>query len=127
MSLLEAALGIVLVTGVALGFALGVPAADTRSVQLDRYADDAATLLSESPPRHEGGSRLAEVAASADAFDRERAALERRVGRVLPENVMFRLSTPHGAVGQPVPNGVAVGRATVTTPAGPVTIRVWYA
>lgn len=127
LSLLEVGIGVVLILGVALGFALGVPEADTREPQLDAYATDALTILSSEQPRHGGTTRLAEVARSNGSFQRERDALQRRVGRILPDNLMFRLTTPNGGVGYPVPNGVVTGRATVTTTGGAVTVRVWYA
>jgi hypothetical protein len=127
MSLLEAAIGVVLVMGIALGFGLGVPAPDARTAQLDAYAQDAMVLLAEEPPRHENASRLAELVGNEDTFDRERAALDRRIDRILPDNVMYRLETPHGAVGQPVPTRVPTGVARVTAPAGAVHLRVWYA
>ena len=126
ISLLEVAIGVVLVFGVAMGFALGVPSPDTREPQLDAYASDAATILSAESPRHGGTSRLAEVAESPSSFQRERGALRVRVDRILPDNLMFRVETPHGAVGYAVPRGVATGRATVTTGGGAVTVRVWY-
>lgn len=126
VSLLEAALGIVLVLGVVLGFALGVPSADTREPQLDAYATDTATILSEEPPRHGDATRLSEVVQSDAAFQREQGALQQRVDRILPDNLMFRVETPHGEVGYRVPGGVATGYATVTTTEGAVTIRVWY-
>jgi hypothetical protein len=94
---------------------------------LDLYAEDVATVLAGEPPRHGGATRLAEVVRSPDAFERERSALRRRVERILPDNLMFRVVTPHGAVGFRKPAGVAIGAATVTTPHGDVTIRVWYA
>lgn len=124
---IEAALAVTLILGVAAGFALGVPAPNTEEPQLDAYASDAATILASEPPRHQGGTRLGEVLESASAFDRERGALRRRVSRILPANLMFRVETPHGAVGHPRPGGVAVGSATVRTIHGDVTIEVWYA
>jgi len=125
----EAALGVLLVTSVTFAFALGVPGAGEQraQAQLDAYAGDAATLLSNEPPRHADRTRLAEVTASPAAFDREKGALERRVDRILPANVMFRVETRHGTVGQPLPSGVPTGEATVTTANGDVTLRVWYA
>jgi hypothetical protein len=126
LSLVEAAVGVVLVLAVASGFAFGVPTPDDRTAQLDAYADDAATVLATEPPRHGGTTRLAEVARSEASFDRERAALDRRVDRILPDNVMYRVETPHGAVGFPVPQGVPVGVRTVATGYGRVTVRVWY-
>jgi hypothetical protein len=123
----EAAAGVVLVFGVVAAFALGVPAADTREPQLDAYARDAATVLSGEPPRHRGATRLSEVVRSESAFERERAALRHRVERILPDNLLFRVRTPRGAVGFRKPPGAAVGSATVTTVHGDVRIWVWYA
>lgn len=127
LSVVEAAVGVVLVLGVSTGFVLGVPAPDTRSQQLEAYAQDAATVLAGEPPRHQAATRLAEVARSPAAFERERAALDRRVDRILPDNLMYRLETPHGDVGFRQPAGVATGESTVPTVNGPVSIRVWYA
>jgi hypothetical protein len=39
---------------------------------------------------------------------------------------MYRVETPHGTVGFPVPQGVPVGSRTVATGYGRVTVRVWY-
>ena len=127
LSVVEAGVGAVLVLAVAMGFALGVPSGADGSAQLDLYAEDAATVLAGEPPRHGGATRLSEVVSSPDAFDREREALRRRVERILPDNLMYRVRTPHGSVGYRKPAGVAVGSATVTTAHGDVTIWVWYA
>ena len=127
MPAVEGALAVLLVLGVAAGFALGVGESDASDAQLDAYAEDAATILANEPPRHRGGTRLAEVTGSEATFDREKGALERRVGRILPANLMFRVETTHGWVGQRKPGGVRTGVATVTTVNGEVTIRVWYA
>lgn len=127
LSMVEASVGVVLVLAVAMGFALGVSPPDDRGTQLDLYAEDAATVLAGESPRHGGTTRLAEVVRSPDAFERERDALRRRVAGILPDNLMFRLRTPHGAVGFRKPAGVTVGTTTVTTAHGDVTIWVWYA
>ncbi|WP_254838429.1 DUF7262 family protein [Natronomonas marina] len=126
LSIIEAAIGVVFVLAVTMGFALGVPAADTDTPQLNAYAEDVATVLANEPPQHAGETRLTEVTRSADAFDRERAALERRVDRIVADNLMYRVGTPHGAVGYERPAGARTGRATVPTPGGEVTIWVWY-
>ena len=127
LSLIEVALGAVLILGVALGFALGTPAPDTRTPQLTAYAEDAATILATDSPRHAGRTRLQEVVRSEAGFQREQAALERRVGRLLPENLLYRVETPHGDVGYAKPRAVATGVATVPTGYGRVRIEVWYA
>jgi hypothetical protein len=125
---LEATLGVLLVLSVTFTFALGVPDGETEraQVQLDIYAADAATLLSNEPPRHQDQTRLAEVVESEDSFTRERAELERRVERILPENVMFRLEAAYGTTGHPLPDDVPTGEATMLTTNGEVTLRVWY-
>lgn len=127
MALLEAALGVVLVLGVVLSFGLGVGTADTRSAQLDAYASDALVMLEDEPPRHGSATRLDEVFANEDAFEREQGTLERRLDRILPANLMYRLETPHGSVGYPVPSRVPTGTATITTVGGSVDLVVWYA
>jgi len=127
LSVAEAGVGVVLVLAVTMGFAHDLPDPDTRDAQLEAYAEDAVTVLAGEPPRHRGATRLAEVARSPGAFERERTSLDRRVDRILPDNLMYRVETPHGAVGFREPAGVAVGEATVTTVHGEVTVRVWYA
>ena len=124
---IEAALGVVLVLGVTMGFALSVHQPTGRDAQLDAYARDTGTVLGREPPRHGGATRLSEVVRSPAAFQRERGALERRVERILPDNLLYRVRTPHGTVGFRRPDGVAVGVASVTTAHGDVRIEVWYA
>jgi hypothetical protein len=127
LSAVEAAVGVLLVLGALATFAAGVPEGDRTEADLEVLAEDAATVLAGESPRHAGATRLAEVARSPSAFEREADALERRIESVLPENVMYRVRTPHGAVGYEPPAGVAVGAVTVPTQYGDVTIRVWYA
>ncbi|WP_332898139.1 DUF7262 family protein [Haladaptatus sp. CMSO5] len=127
LSAVEAGIGVVLVLAVTMGFALNLPQPAARETQLDLYAEDATTVLASESPRHQGTTRLAEIVASAQSFDRERNALERRVDRILPDNLMYRVDTPYGAVGYRKPAGVAVGEATVATANGDVTMWVWYA
>lgn len=127
LSLVEAAVGVVFVLTVAAAFGLAPPDPGTTEAQLDAYAEDATTVLANEPPRHAGGSRLDEVTAGPEAFDRERDALDRRVDRILPDNLLYRVTTDHGSVGVDPPGGVPTGRATVTTPGGEVVVEVWYA
>lgn len=126
LSVVEAAIGVVFVLAVAMGFAYGVPAADTESPQLDAYASDAATVLANEPPRHAGETRLSEVTRSRSAFVRERDALADRVDRILGDNLMYRVESPHGSVGYERPATVRTGHATVPTAGGEVSIWVWY-
>lgn len=127
LSAIEVGIGIVLVFAVAATFGLALPDPGVRDAQLDAYAADTAQVLASEPPRHGGSTRLAEVSRSHDGFRRERAALRRRVDRILPANLLFRVVTPHGTVGYSVPDGVPVGESTIATVGGEVTVRVWYA
>lgn len=127
MPAIEGALAVILVLGVLGGFALGVTQPDAQQPQLEAYAADAVTILANEPPQHRSGTRLAEVAESRETFERERKPLNRRVDRILPDNLMYRVTTPHGTVGFANPGGVPTGRATVTTINGAVTVAVWYA
>lgn len=126
MAAVEAAVGVVLVLSVAGAFALGVPAPSDRAAQLDAYARDAGTVLASEPPQHGGATRLDEVTRSADDFERERAALERRVERILPDNLLFRVTTPYGTIGFEPPAGATTGTASTPTGGGTVTVEVWY-
>jgi|GEM_PF-742540 len=125
----EAGIGILLLLGITFAFTLGVPGAENTATenQLDRYADDTTTLLSNEPPRHQDQTRLAEVTASQEAFDREQDELADRVAAILPDNVMFRLETQYGSLGYPLPDDVTTGEQTVLTPNGEVHLEVWYA
>lgn len=127
LSVVEAGIGVLFLFAVTATFSLGLPGAGTQEAQLDAYAEDAASVLSREPPRHAEATRLSEVAVSRTAFERERDALERRVERILPENLMFRVATPHGAVGFERPTDAPTGRTDVPTLSGRVTVWVWYA
>lgn len=126
LSVVEVGIGVLFVFAVTAGFALGVPQPAERHTQLEFYAADAATVLAGDPPRHQGTTRLAEIVTSERAFERERAALDHRVDRILPDNLMYRVETEHGTVGFPRPHGVPTGHAAVATAEGRVTIWVWY-
>ncbi|WP_430505238.1 DUF7262 family protein [Haloparvum sp. PAK95] len=127
LAAVEAGIGVLFILTVAAVFGLGLPATGATEAQLDAYAEDTATVLANEPPRHAGETRLAEVAQSPAALEREREGLDRRVDRILPANLLYRIETPHGSVGFEQPAGVAVGRAAVPTRNGTVSITVWYA
>lgn len=122
----EVGIGLLLVFSVVSLIALGVPGADHSGAQLDAYADDAATVLEEGEPRHGGATRIDELTASAERFEREADDLRARVDRILPDNVLFRVETPHGTVGFERPTNVPSGTASVPTLHGEVTVEVWY-
>lgn len=124
---IEAGVGLLLLLAVTFTFALGVPGPQSGQHQLDAYASDALTLLENESPRHGSETRLSELTASTSAFERESDVLRRRMDRILPDNLMFRVETVHGTVGYPFPAGATAGTATVTTVNGPVMLTVWYA
>ena len=125
---IEAGIGVLLLLSVLFTFSLGVPdgQSERAQAQLDVYADDATTLLANEPPRHRDQTRLTEITESEETFERERDELERRVERILPANLMFRVETAYGSVGHPLPTGVSTGESTVLTANGDVTLTVWY-
>jgi hypothetical protein len=127
LTAVEAAIGVVLLLGVTFTFALGVAEPTADRAQLDAYAGDGLTLLATENPAHDETTRLSEVVSSNDTFEREKGSLVRRLERILPENVLFRVETRHGTAGHPLPEGVPVGVATTMTRHGQVTLRVWYA
>lgn len=128
LSLLEVALGTIFVFAVLFGVVLGVPAPETHDAQLEIYANDVMTVLTNEPAhdREQGPSRLSEIIHSPTSFNRERGQLKHRIDHLLPDNVMFRIRTPHGSAGYQVPSGVSLRTATTTTTNGDVTIIVWY-
>lgn len=127
LSVLEVAVAVALLLALSLGFALGSSPDRADSWQLDRYAEDAMTVALDEGPAHRNATRLAEVTASPGAFARERTALARRIERILPGNLLYEVTTPHGTIGASRPSDVRVGTSSAATPGGRVTIRVWYA
>lgn len=122
LSLLEAAVGVLLVFAVTTTFTVGVPPPAANGAQLDAYAEDTAVLLANEP-----GPRLAGVVASRANFTAERDALADRAEQLLPAAVLYRIETPRGSLGYPRPAGVTAGVARVGTPDGTVTVWTWYA
>jgi hypothetical protein len=129
-SLVEAAVGALLILSVVAGF-LWVPAGGASgagglaTATLDRTADDALSVLAAESPTGSGSNRLAAACRSPESFAIERDALDRRLGVVLPTAVFGRLETPYGTVGPPQPDGVPASRETRLVAGCPVTLRVW--
>jgi DNA-binding beta-propeller fold protein YncE len=127
LSAVEALVGALLVTGVVAGFVVGSDGTgtDADEAQLDRYAADAARLLATEPAAAGNGTRLEALTASNGSFGRVQTGVRRRLDAVLPDNVVFRVETPHGTVGYPPPTG-ETGQARRVTPDGTVVVEVWY-
>ncbi len=126
MPVVEAGIGVVMILSLAALVAIGTPAPPADDPQLDVYAEDVGMVLAEEPPRHGGTTRLDELTRSQTSFDREAPALEQRVESLLPANLLYRIETPHGAVGFERPTGAVAGASTVTTQHGEVRIEVWH-
>jgi hypothetical protein len=126
LSVAEAAVGVVLVMGVAAGFTVVSTGPSPSTPQLDTLAHDAAAVLASEPAEGGRDSRLAALARSEESFAAIRPSVRDRLADLLPADVLFRVRTPHGSVGYPQPPTATVGSATVPTRYGPVTIRVWY-
>jgi hypothetical protein len=126
LSVVEAALGVVLVLGVAAGFAVGASPGPAAEPRLDAMADDTVAVLGSEPTAAGRDARLVALARSDASFARVRDRTRERVASLLPADVAFRIRTPHGVVGLPRPPTPAVGSATVPTRHGPITVRVWY-
>lgn len=127
-SLVEAAVGVLLVVAVATTFSVlpsGADAEGAHEADLDRLAADALAVLAADPPADGGTSRLAQTC-RAETFETERTALADRLDATLPEPLSYRLVAPGGNVGAPRPDGVPTGRATRTTAGCRVTLWVWY-
>lgn len=122
LSVLEVAIGVLVVFAVLSGILLGVPTPESREMKLDTYARDTATLL-EDPSTHHRPSALT---TSQTAFKQGREALSARLDGLLPENLMARIETPHGSIGYRSPPDTPIGHATIPTPNGSVRILVWY-
>lgn len=120
LSLVEAGIGVLLVFAVTTTFVVGVPPQQTGEAQLDAYASDVAVLLAEE-------ENLDAAVASPSAFRATRGALADRVEALVDTRVLYRVETPHGSLGYPRPARVTAGVAQVGTPAGTVTVWVWYA
>jgi hypothetical protein len=126
LSLVEAAIGVLLVFGVVAGFGLVSTEPGVAEARLDRFAADAGAALTVA----DGDGfvpRVGTAVGSRAALDTARPALRTRLDALFPSNVVYRVRTPVGSLGQPRPAGAAVGRSRVPTPNGTVVVEVWYA
>ncbi|GAB6860352.1 hypothetical protein ACFR97_09590 [Haloplanus litoreus] len=126
LSVVEAAIGVVLVVGVAAGFTVGVTTPPSAEPHLNSLARDTASVLGSEPTANGRHSRLVALARSPDTFARVRSDTGDRIADLLPADVAFRVRTPHGTLGYPRPPSRPTGSTTVPTRHGRITIWVWY-
>ncbi|WP_147270858.1 DUF7262 family protein [Haloplanus salinus] len=126
LTVVEAAVGVVLVMGVAAGFTVVSTGPPPSTAELDTLANDATTILASEPTEGGRDARLVELARSEESFAAVRSSAHDRLVDLLPADVLFRVRTPHGSFGHPQPPTTPVGSTTVSTRYGPVSIRVWY-
>lgn len=125
LSVVEAIVGLVVVLAAATTFLVGLPAAGDEA-DLTLLAEDGLTVLDATPPAGDGASRLTALARDRSGFVRERSQADARLRALYPAHVRYRLETPYGAVGDPLPPGRPVGEARRHTASATVTLRVWY-
>ncbi|MFA9515646.1 hypothetical protein ACERIT_00240 [Halopenitus sp. H-Gu1] len=126
LSSVEAAIGVVLVLGVAMTFGIALPDAGTREAQLDAYAADVGTLLANERGAEGEPAPLGTAIASGESFAAEREPLSKRADDLVPDRLQYRIVTPHGSVGMAPPRGATVGHASVLTRNGIVRVAVWH-
>lgn len=122
--MVEAAIGVLLVLAVTAAFVIAPMPTPDADHELDRFAEDTVRVLQRAsgdgtPPP------ITRAIDSKDRFESARPALKARLTELLPPGVLFRVETPHGALGHPRPDGVVHGQAILPTTAGPVSVVVW--
>jgi hypothetical protein len=125
LSIVEAVVGLVVVLAAATTFLVGLPEAGAGEADLSRLADDGLTVLDSTPPAGDGASRLTALAREPGSFAVERSDADAQLRELYPRRVRYRLETPNGAIGDPLPPARTVGTARRYTPDGDVTLRVW--
>jgi hypothetical protein len=126
LSVVEGVVGLLVVVAASTTFLVGIPAAGTDEAELTNLATDGLTVLDATPPTGDGASRLTALVRERASFVRERDETDAQLRAVYPPGVRYRLETPYGAVGDPLPPERVVGRAQRHTAGGSVTLRVWF-
>lgn len=126
LSVVEAVVGLVVVLAAATTFVVGLPETGAEDTELTVLAADGLTVLESTPPEDDGTSRLAALAEDQSNFVRERTLTAEQLRALYPRHARYRLETPHGVVGEPLPPRGPVGRAQRQTTGGRVTLWVWF-
>lgn len=126
LSVVEAAVGLLVVLAAATTFVVGLPETGAEDTELTVLAADGLTVLGSTPPEGDGTSRLATLAEDQSSFVRERNPTDEQLRALYPDGARYRLETPHGVVGDPLPPREPIGRAQRLTAGGRVTLWVWF-
>ncbi|AUV80851.1 hypothetical protein C2R22_03560 [Salinigranum rubrum] len=126
LSVVEAAVGLLVVLAAATTFVVGLPEAESEEATLTVLAEDGLDVLDATPPDGDGTSRLTALARDRSGFVRERSHTDDQLRALYPDRVRYRLATPHGVVGDPLPPRGPVGRAMRESVGGRVTLWVWF-
>lgn len=137
LTVVEAAVGALLVVAVVGGFALGGDVGDGRRGLADDARDAAVILRTDTVPNGTLAgtnatavghvSRADALTGGPAAVDRVRESTRRRLRAALPAGVLFRVETRHGSLGLPRPTGRPAATAPVAAANGTVQVWVWYA
>ncbi|WP_380678786.1 DUF7262 family protein [Salinigranum sp. GCM10025319] len=125
LSIVEAIVGLVVVLAATTTFLVGLPETGADEADLNRLADDGLTALDSTPPAGDGASRLTALARGPGSFAVERSDADEQLRELYPRRVRYRLETPHGTIGEPLPPTRTTGLARRYTPEGDVTFWVW--
>jgi hypothetical protein len=126
LSVVEGVVGLLVVVAASTTFLVGLPGTGADEAELTTLAADGLTVLDATPPASDGASRLTALARDRSGFVRERHEADAQLRAVYPPDVRYRLETPYGVVGDPLPPERVVGRARRYTDGGSVTLRVWF-
>ena len=126
LSVVEGIVGLLVVVAASTTFLVGLPGTGADEAELTRLASDGLTVLDSTPPADDGASRLTALARERASFVRERDEADAQLRAVYPPDVRYRLETPHGTIGDPLPPERVVGRARRYTASGGVTLQVWF-
>jgi hypothetical protein len=126
LSVVEAAVGLLVVLAASTTFLVGLPDPGADQAELTVLAADGLAVLDATPPAGEGASRLTVLARDRSGFVRERNETATQLRALYPPTVRYRIETPHGVVGDPRFTRGSVGRARQATPGGRVTLWVWF-
>jgi hypothetical protein len=126
LSVVEAVVGLLVVLAASTTFLVGLPDPGSEAAELRVLAADGLTVLDATPPAEDGASRLTALAHDRSSFVRERSDADAQLRALYPPSVRYRVDTPHGAIGDPLPHTRPIGRARRHVAGGDVTIRVWF-